>query len=135
LPSVRANCVRGLLQIVEPALAERLDFADAERINRSFIPADLQKQESDLIFRVPFTADVTEPGREVWVYVLLERQSVPDPEMGLRLYLSMGQLWDSQRHAWRNAKLPADQWQLHPVISLILYTGKRHGVCRSDWQT
>jgi hypothetical protein len=115
--------VRGLLQILEPALAERLDFADAERINRSFVPADLQKQESDLIFRVPFLGDAAEPEREVWVYVLLEHQTVPDPEMGLRLYLYMGQLWDSQRRAWQDAKVPTDQRRLHPVIPLILYTG------------
>jgi hypothetical protein len=112
------------LQILEPALAERLDFTSAERIHRSFIPADLQKQESDLIFRVSFLGDAADPGREVWVYVLLEHQSVPDPEMGLRLYLYMGQLWDSQRRAWQDAKLPTEQRRLHPVIPVILYTGR-----------
>ena len=34
--------LRGLLQILDPHLVERLDFAHARRINRSFIPADLQ---------------------------------------------------------------------------------------------
>jgi hypothetical protein len=115
--------VRDLLQILEPSLAQRLDFDRAERVNRSFIPADLQKQESDLIFRVPFLDDMAEPGREVWVYVLLEHQSAPDPEMGLRLYLYMGQLWDSQRRAWRDANRPPEQRRLHAIIPLILYTG------------
>jgi Putative transposase, YhgA-like len=115
--------VRGLLQILEPTLAARLDFEHAERINRSFVPADLQKQESDLIFRVRFLGDTAEPEREVWVYVLLEHQSVPDPEMGLRLYLYMGQLWDSQRRVWQDARLPTEQQRLHPVIPVVLYTG------------
>jgi hypothetical protein len=68
-----------LLRIHSPQLVEHLDFAHAERINRSFIPADLQKQESDLLFRVPF---VQQSGQEetiltIWVYLLLEHQSRP----------------------------------------------------------
>jgi hypothetical protein len=113
--------VRGVLQILEPDLAERLDFDRAERVNRSFIPADLQKRESDLIFRVPFTGD--ESSREVWVYVLLEHQSQPDPLMGLRLYLYMGHVWESQQRHWHDANLPAEERRLHPIIPLVFYTG------------
>ena len=76
--------LRDLLRIVEPEVAERLDFTRAERVNRSFIPADLQKRESDLIFRVPFLTP-KEAAREVWVYILLEHQSRPDPLMLLRV--------------------------------------------------
>ena len=75
--------------------------------NRSFIPADLQKEESDLIYTVPFRGG---RGRAVWVYVLLEHQSKPDPLMSLRLYLYMGELWDTQQREWesseRNQKPP-----------------------------
>jgi len=76
--------LRDLLRLLVPELADRLDFARARRENRSFIPADLQEQESDLIVSIPFLG---EPGREVWIYLLLEHQSKPDPAMGLRLYL------------------------------------------------
>src|SRR5213082_2707993 len=76
--------LRDLLRIVEPEVAERLDFSRAERVNRSFIPADLQKRESDLIFRVPFLQP-KEEGPEVWLYILLEHQSRPDPLMPLRV--------------------------------------------------
>ena len=55
-----------------------LDFSRAERVNRSFIPADLRKQESDLIFSVPWRGAQARLAREVWVYVLLEHQSRPD---------------------------------------------------------
>jgi hypothetical protein len=64
--------LRGLLQILDPSLVERLDFAHARRINRSFIPADLQKEESDLVYAVPFRGR----GREVWVYVWFLSQLV-----------------------------------------------------------
>src|SRR5260370_30944992 len=76
--------LRGLLQILDPPLVERLDFAHARRINRSFVPADLQEKESDLVYTVPIRQA---GGTEGWVYVLLEHQSEPESEVGLRLYL------------------------------------------------
>src|SRR5208337_3839217 len=85
--------LRNLLQILEPELAARLDIDHAERINRSLIPADLLKQETDLIFRIPFRTDSNEVGVAVLIYVLLEHQSKPDSLMGLRLFLYLGELW------------------------------------------
>jgi hypothetical protein len=41
--------LRDLPRLLVPELADGLDFARARRENRSFIPADLQEQESDLI--------------------------------------------------------------------------------------
>ncbi len=79
--------LRDLLRIHRPDLAEHLDFAQALRINRSFIPADSQREEADLIFRVPFLVAGGE-GRSpsaVWIYLLLEHQSRPDAAMTLRL--------------------------------------------------
>jgi hypothetical protein len=114
--------LRGLLQILDPALAERLDFRRAQRLNRSFVPADLQKAESDLIYTVPFG---TGSGREVWVYVLLEHQSEPDPLMALRLYLYMGQLWDAQRREWQDQRRSPRTLRLRPIIPVVYYTGER----------
>ena len=39
--------LRDLLQLLQPELAERLDVSRAQRINRTMIPPDLQKQESE----------------------------------------------------------------------------------------
>jgi Putative transposase, YhgA-like len=117
--------VGGLLQIRDPDLAEQLDFTRAERVNRTFVPANLRKKESDLIFRVPFRADTEEGGREVWVYVLVEHQSEPDPLMGLRLYLYMGNLWDLERRQWARRRIPRERRRLHPIIPIIFYTGEQ----------
>ena len=114
--------LRELLQILEPALAELIDFTRARRENRSFVPADLRKQESDLIFLVPLRGTRRQ---EVWVYVLLEHQSKPDPLMGLRLYLYMGQLWDEQRRGWEDRRTPLARRRLRPVIPLVYYTGAK----------
>jgi hypothetical protein len=113
--------LRDLLRLLVPDLVDRLDFARARRENRSFIPADLQEQESDLIVSVPFLAD---PGREVWIYVLLEHQSKPDPKMGLRLYLYMGELWELQRREWEDRQIPVAERRLRPIVPLVFYTGE-----------
>src|SRR2546428_2302639 len=112
--------LRDLLRLLVPELADRLDFARARRENRSFIPADLQEQESDLIVSVPFLG---EPGREVWIYLLLEHQSKPDLEMGLRLYLYMSELWKLQQRAWEDKRLPPSERRLWPIVPLVFYTG------------
>ncbi len=67
--------LRGLLRLIAEGIAERLDFARAERINRSFVPDDLHKQEADLLYRVPFRQGIGESEGAVLVYVLLEHQS------------------------------------------------------------
>src|SRR5437868_6334065 len=92
--------LRDLMRIVAPEVADRLDFSRAERVNRSLIPADLQKRESDLIFAVPLRGEPAKARRAVWVYVLLEHQSKPDLLMPLRLLFCMVQLWESQRREW-----------------------------------
>ena len=60
--------LRGLLKLIAADLVDKLDFTQAERQNRSFIPDDLQKQEAYLLYKVPFQSD----RGFVWIYVLLE---------------------------------------------------------------
>src|SRR5882762_9025508 len=64
------SSLQEFLRILDASLAEELDFTQAQRINRSFIAADLQKLESDLIYRVPYRFGQN----AVLVYVLLEQQ-------------------------------------------------------------
>src|SRR5579871_6465422 len=63
-----------LLRMLSAPLAARLDFSRADRRNRSFIPANLHKQEADLLYRIPFL-DPNRPGWEVLIYLLAEHQS------------------------------------------------------------
>lgn len=113
--------LRGLLRLVAKDIADKLDFTRAERVNRSFIPEDLQKQEADLLYRIPFR-----DGRgEALVYLLLEHQSRPDLTMGLRLLSYMVEIWQAQVRAWKDARVPRSQWRLHPIIPLVFYTGRR----------
>jgi hypothetical protein len=113
-----------LLQIWDPDLVALLDFSRAIRVNRTLVPPDLRKRERDIIYRVPFRGSDTRSGREVWVYLLLEHQSEPDPTMGLRIYLYRGQLWELQAREWEDRNLPAGQRRLELVVPVVLYTGE-----------
>jgi hypothetical protein len=113
-----------LLQIWDPDLGARLDFSRAVRVNRTLVPPDLRKRERDIIYRAPFRGGDARAGREVWVYILLEHQSEPDPTMGLRIYLYRGQLWELQAREWEDRSLPAAERRLELVVPIVLYTGE-----------
>jgi hypothetical protein len=86
-----------MLRLVSPELAEMLDFRGAVRENRSFIPEELSKSDTDVVYSVPLKSDTTTPNeRKVWVYTLIEQQTDPDPFMLLRLLFCMVQLWMAQ---------------------------------------
>ena len=112
--------MRDFMRLLAHTLADRLDFAHAERINRSLIPADLHKLEADLIYRVPFLAD----GHDVLVYLLLEHQTKVDRFIGMRLISYMSKLWEAQYRVWADNRTPARERWLTPVVPIIFYTGK-----------
>ena len=119
--------LRDLLRIHRPELTEHLDFTQAQRINRSFIPADLQKEEADLIFRVPFLFPSVEGETPlaVWIYLLLEQQTRPDPTMTLRLLSYMLELWELQKREWDDQNVPPAERRLTPVVPFVFYVGRR----------
>jgi hypothetical protein len=126
--------MRDLLQLLQPELAQRLVVSRAERLNRTMIPPDLRKKETDLIFRVPYransageaTSDKAPNANREWevlVYVLLEHQSAHDPLMMLRLFLYMAELWSIQRRQAEEIGLADGQLRIYPVIPVVFYTG------------
>jgi len=108
------------LRILDASLAEDMDFSQAQRINRSFIAADLQKQESDLIYRVPYHSGES----AVLVYVLLEQQTRTDNLMPFRLLSYCNELWSAQVREWKETRQPAESRRLYPVIPIVFYTGR-----------
>ena len=114
--------VEGLLKIVANDLVERLDFSRLEQVNQTFIPDNLRKQESDVLYLVPFHSE--ELG-EVWIYVLIEHQSTPSDVMGFRILFYMTQIWDAQRRRWEDNKIPQTQWRFRPILPIVLYTGSK----------
>ncbi len=86
-----------LLRIISPSLADCINFSKLRELRTTFIPDDLRKQESDLIFLAPFLEHAQDVEREVMIYILIEHQSKPRWEMGFRMLFYMTQIWDKQR--------------------------------------
>jgi hypothetical protein len=126
-PPIREFADRGTLWLLESTsnlrdlVADALDFGSAERVNRSFVPADLHKQEADLLYRVPFRTGKS----EVWIHLLVEHPSKPDLWMNLRVLSYMVQVWDMQRHRWEQERPRSGRRRLAPIVPLVFYTGKR----------
>jgi predicted transposase YdaD len=104
-----------LREIVGERWVERIDFDSAERVNASFVSPKHESRESDVIWKFRRR----DGGEPVYVYVLLEFQSRPDPSMPVRLmgYVSL---------FYQNliASLPAADWKKLPlVIPIVLYNG------------
>ena len=119
--------VEGLLQIVASDLVDQLDFSQLQQVNQSFIPDNLRKQESDVIYLVPFRSE--ELG-DVWVYLLIEHQSVPSPVMGFRLLFYMVNIWDAQRRGWEDAKVLKANGVFAQLSRLCCIQGAKRGRCR-----
>ncbi len=100
-----------------------MDFSKLEKLPQSFIPDNLRKQESDLLFLVPFRDEETGKAREVVVYILIEHQSSPDRVMNFRVLFYMLQIWDGQRREWVDKKIPKGQWNFRPILPIVFYTG------------
>ena len=114
--------LEALLKMVAGDVAEALDFARVEQLNRSFISDELRTQESDMVFSVPFESPrQTHP--EVIIYLLIEHQSTVDPSMGLRVLSYMTQIWMEERRQWIAASQPQTEWQLTPILPIVFYTG------------
>ena len=94
----------------------RLDFSTLEKVNAHFVSDELLRREDDLIWRVRL-------GSRGWVYIylMLEFQSAPDPWMALRIVVYMGLFWQDlvrQKVVKAGEKLP-------PVLPVVLYNGER----------
>ena len=98
-------------------IAQHLDYSQPEKIDGSFIDEDLTGSQCDALFRVR-----TKTGKPVYMYVLLEHKSTPDPGLPLQLATYTARIW--KRHVKVNG--PASHSALPPIIPMVLYTGQRH---------
>ena len=114
-PELVADLLRGF--VPEPWVAE-VDFATLTPVKGSYVSEGLRQRHDDVVWKVRL--------REQWlyVYVVIEFQSEPDPFMALRLLVYVGLLYQD---LLRRQELPADG-RLPPVLPLVLY----HGTPRLD---
>jgi len=121
-PRMVEELLRGFVH--EPWV-ESLDFSTLEPADASFTSADLRQRHGDCVWRLRWRGEDQD---WVYVYLLLEFQSTPDPYMPVRLlgYVAL-LLADLVREkvATRSQGLPT-------VLSIVLYNGKRPWVAPLD---
>lgn len=104
-----------LREIVGEQWVERIDLGSGERVDASFVSPRHESRESDVIWQFRRK----DGGEPVYVYILLEFQSRPDPSMPVRL---MGYV--SLFYQRLMAGQPAAGWRRLPlVIPVVVYNG------------
>ena len=98
--------------VTEPWV-QQLDFSTLHRVNAKLHAEGLERRDGDLIYRVLYR-----DGSEVYLYLLLEFQSQPDPWMALRVLVYVGLLY---QHLIRENRVT--HGKLPPVFPLVLYNG------------
>ena len=99
--------------VTEPWV-DQLDFSTLERVNAKLHAEGLDRRDGDMIYRVLYR-----DGSEVYLYLLLEFQSTPDPWMALRVVVYTSLLL---QHLIRENRL-TPTGKLPPVFPLVLYNG------------
>ena len=117
-PRVIADLLRGY---VGGNLVPRLDFKTLDPAPTEQVSDRLERKLSDSVWRVQ-----CDDGQWVWVYVVVEFQSRPDPGMGLRMlaYVAL-QYLDLQRQRGSHERVPA-------VLGAVLYSGEEAWVEELD---
>jgi len=118
--------LHGLLLAINKEIANRIDYTNIERIERTFIESDFRKREADMLFKANFRNDKVDAVKEVIIYVLIEHQSSVDPIMPFRILYYVTQIWESQRREWESQKIPQKDWRFRPILPVVFYTGKEN---------
>ena len=101
-----------LLDYLPGAWVKQADFNTLERINASYVSESERQRHDDMVWRLKVG------DQWVWVYLILEFQSEPDPWMALRMMVYVGLL---AQHLVRQGEL--QDGHLPAVVPLVLYNG------------
>lgn len=98
----------------------RLDYTKSQRIEKTFILKGLEKQEADVLYKVPLLG---EEGKEVYLYVLIEQQSTVDYTLAFRVLCYLVAIWtEIYKNTDENVRRQKG-FRLPPVLPIVLYNG------------
>jgi predicted transposase YdaD len=88
------------------------DFSTLEHVNGSYVSESERQRHDDMVWRLKVK------DRWLWVYLILEFQSEPDPWMAVRMMVYVGLL---AQNLIREGEL--QEGQLPPILPIVLYNG------------
>jgi predicted transposase YdaD len=104
---------------VEGDWKSRLDYAKSQRIDKTFILKELEKEEADILYKVPILGE----DKEIMLYVLIEQQSTVDYSLAFRVLAYLVDVWrDIYKNIDKNLRRQKG-FRLPPVFPIILYNG------------
>jgi hypothetical protein len=107
-----------LLGFVPGQWVQSLDFSTLEHVGSTFVSDDLREREDDMVWRLKFVDQTW-----LYVYLLLEFQSKPDPMMALRIMVYLGLLYQDMV-AQKLMTPKGEGGKLPPVLPIVLYNGE-----------
>lgn len=111
-----ADEATGLLRTALPAsLRESMDWQSLKLLDGTFLDDALRESESDLLYEAAYG----ESGQRIWLYLLLEHQSTPDPWMRFRLLKYCCRIWEA------GIRDGDGTTELRPIVPLVFYQGSR----------
>ncbi|MCI5194528.1 MAG: Rpn family recombination-promoting nuclease/putative transposase [Candidatus Electrothrix sp. AU1_5] len=116
----RKEVAAGFLREYLPqAILRKIDLESLTAVKDSFVEKELRQHFSDLLYTVRHQED------RLYLYLLFEHKSYPDPWVGLQLLRYLVRIWEQHRKQHpKEGKLPA-------VVPLVLYHGRQKW-CISD---
>lgn len=102
-----------LLGYVPGEWVQDADFSTLEHVNGSYVSESERQRHDDMVWRVRIQ------DRWLWVYLVLEFQSDPDPWMAVRMMVYVGLL---AQNLIREGEL--HQGRLPPILPIVLYNGR-----------
>ena len=117
--------VHDLLRLLDVKLTPRIDFAQMRVVPGRFVARDYRHLESDIVLQAPVRPPEGAKYRRITIYVLVEHQSEPDRFMPLRVLEYVVMIYKRQTREWMKQQGSLDNFQLQPVLPIVLYTGMR----------
>jgi predicted transposase YdaD len=97
----------------------RLDYNRSQRIDKTFILQGLEKQESDVLYKVPLLGQE----KEIYLLVLIEHQSTIDYSLAFRILVYLTNVWSDIYKNTPEETRRQQGFRLPPVFPIVLYKG------------
>ena len=111
-----------LRDFVPEDFVRELDFSTLEQCSGSYVTDDLRERHDDIVWRLRWN------GTFIYLYLLIEFQSTPDPWMAVRILAYTALLWQDLIKSGTLREGEA----LPPVFPMVIYNGRNPWTAARD---